>query len=189
MSRNPALRDRIAAAVLEAAAVVLAEQGEAASMADIAAAAGVGRATLYRYFPTREVLLRALAQAAVDKISDRLVEADLDTVPVAEGIARLTRAFLTTGSKYIAFMRSAAKPLDRADVERQIGGPLRAVFRRGAADGTLRGDLPGEALLALYIGLLEAAIPLSTADGLGVERASAAVTTLFLDGARTPVTR
>ncbi len=37
-----------------AASVLAAEQG--ASMAEVAAAAGIARATLYRYFPTRETL-------------------------------------------------------------------------------------------------------------------------------------
>ena len=182
MSRNPALRDHIAATILDAAAAVLAERGEAASMADIAAAAGVGRATLYRYFPNREVLLQALARAAVDELGDRLSEAGLDTVPVAEGIARLTRAFVGTGSKYVAFMRSGQKPVDPAVVDRQLGEPLRELFRRGAADGTLRSDLPAEVLLALYTGLLEAAFTMATQGGLGVERASAATIAVFLDG-------
>jgi tetracycline repressor-like protein len=38
--------------ILDIAAGVLAERGEAASTVHIADAAGVGRATLYRYFPT-----------------------------------------------------------------------------------------------------------------------------------------
>jgi TetR/AcrR family transcriptional regulator, mexCD-oprJ operon repressor len=183
-TRNVALRDQIATSVLEAAAAVLAQRGETTSMGEIARAAGVGRATLYRYFPSREALMDALAQAAVEELTVRITAADLDTVPVAEGIARLTRAFLSTGSKYVAFMRSGRKPnTDPGEADRLLAEPLRVLFQRGIEDGTLRTDLTPEVLQALYGGLIEAAIPLATKEALGVERASAATTALFLHGA------
>jgi AcrR family transcriptional regulator len=184
MARSPALRDRIATGILEKAAVVLAERGEATSMADVAAAAGVGRATLYRYFPGRDRLLGALADMAVEELSERIAEAELDTIPVPEGIARLTRAFVAAASRYVALMRVGAKPAASGETDRQIIEPLRGLLRRGAADGTLRQDLPVEVLLAMFGGLLETAIDLSTRRGLGVERASAAVATIFLSGVR-----
>jgi AcrR family transcriptional regulator len=46
--------DRTGAAILDAAARVFSEQGTAANLADVAAAGGVSRATLYRYYPNRE---------------------------------------------------------------------------------------------------------------------------------------
>src|SRR6266540_1576647 len=49
--------DRTAAAILDAAAHALSEHGSSTNMADVAAAAGVSRATLYRYYPDREALL------------------------------------------------------------------------------------------------------------------------------------
>ena len=58
--------DRTAAAILDAAAHVFSEQGTAANLADVAAAAGVSRATLYRYYPNREALLKALGAHALN---------------------------------------------------------------------------------------------------------------------------
>ncbi|NUT38254.1 MAG: TetR/AcrR family transcriptional regulator [Hamadaea sp.] len=181
--KTSALRDHTAKMIMERAAELLAERGDAASMADIADAAGVGRATLYRYFPSRDALLQAMADAALEELSTRLAEAQLDAVDIREGLARLTRAFVATGGKYVALMRTGHKPLNTADVRRRIGEPLMDLFRRGIATGHLRDDLSEETLLGLFSGLLEAGIALSAQPGHGAEQASAAVTSVFLTGA------
>ena len=61
------LRERVASAIVEAAAAVFAERGDAASMSDVASAASVARATVYRYFPSREALLETLGSVAVEE--------------------------------------------------------------------------------------------------------------------------
>ena len=180
MPRSPALRDHIAAAILDKAAGILAERREAASLADIAEAAGVARSTLYRYFPSREALLQALAETAAQELQARIDEAQLDVLPVPEAIARVTRGLVTTGSKYIALAYLWPKPAGSAD---QLGEPLLRLFRRGIADGTLRGDLPAETVLGSYADLIEGAITRSARNHAGVESASAAVLSIFLDGA------
>lgn len=185
VARSTILRDRIATGILETAADLLAQR-DATSMAAIAEAAGVGRATLYRYFPSREALLRALAQLAIEEVSLRLVEADLDAVSVADGIARLARVCVAAGSKYIVLARSGQKPVLPGGLGHGIVAHVRDLFRRGIADGTLRRDLPLDVLLAMFGGLLEAAIHLSTEKRHGVEPASAALTKLFLQGACGP---
>ena len=175
-----ALRDHTERMIIETAAQALDERGDA-SMADIADAAGVGRATLYRYFPSRDLLLQAIGDTALDELTGRLADARVDTIPVTEAIARLTRAFISAGSKYVALMRTGHKPVDPAEVDRRIGTPLRELFDRGIATGELRGDVPSDVLLTLFGGLLEAAI--KTQPGYGVEQASAAVLAVFLTGA------
>ena len=50
------LQHRVSAAILDGAAQIFAVQGEQASMNDVAEASGVARATVYRYFPSREAL-------------------------------------------------------------------------------------------------------------------------------------
>jgi TetR/AcrR family transcriptional regulator, mexCD-oprJ operon repressor len=182
MAQTQKVRDHITTAILDAAAAVIAEHGEAASMADVADAAGIGRATLYRYFDNRDDLLRALTRAAIADASARLADADLEAVPVAEALARLSRAFVASGTKFAVIMDNPLH-LDREDVERRIGDPLRALLRRGITDGTLRSDLPVEALAQLWGGLLQATIRWTNEVEGGVERTSAAMNSVFLHGA------
>src|SRR5215212_9374435 len=102
---RPSLQERVSGAILEAAARVLAQRGEQASMGDVAAAAGVARATVYRYFPNREALLEALATLALGQAHERLASARLDAVPVDEGVARAVRALVGIGDPFVALAR------------------------------------------------------------------------------------
>ena len=174
------LRDRTATAILEAAALVFFEDPTAA-MDEVADAAGVGRATLYRYFPSREALLRALAVHALDDTAARLGEAELAEVPVAEGVARAARALVAVWSTY-AFLEHEAKQLAPAEVEERVGTPIRTLLRRGMADGTLRADWSEEEQSQIFGGLLHAAGRLTAQGGVGVERAAAMVSGVFLRG-------
>jgi AcrR family transcriptional regulator len=177
VTTRTAIHDRVAEAILDATADLLAKGGEPPSMSDVAGAAGISRATLYRYFPTREQLLQALAAVAIDTTATGLAQADLDAVSVPEGIARITRVCAAAGSKYAAII-GHIQPTGAAD--QQIGTLLRALLRRGIDDGTFRAGLSVEELLFLLGYLLQAAARMA-ADG-GVEKAAALVTSVFLHG-------
>ncbi|MEU6716796.1 helix-turn-helix domain-containing protein [Nonomuraea sp. NPDC046802] len=184
MIRRSALREHAAAGILDIAATVFAEHGEAASMTDIAKAAGVGRATLYRYFPSREALVQALYQTAVSDLFGKIDDANLDAVPVEEALARLTRAAMTMIGKYraLAVLDSRMDGLD--EVNGRLAPPFQQIFERGAADETFRTDLSTSTLMGAYVGLLRGIGNLVIQGHMGVEEASAAVMAAFLDGAR-----
>lgn len=185
MTKGDRLRDRTATAIIDSAAGVLADRGEAATMKEIASAAGIGRATLYRYFRNREDLLVAMAAAGVKELVTRIDEAGLDAVPLEEAIARLARALIATGSKYIALSRDSVNHSeDQPDLDAQVIEPIRALFRRAVADGTFRDDLPADLLLDLFSGLIRGALEPAATQRRGIEETAAAVTTLFLHGAR-----
>ena len=175
--------DRTAAAILDAAAHVFSEQGTAANLADVAAAAGVSRATLYRYYPNREALLKALAAHALNELANRLNDAGLERATVKEAIERLARALVAVGDRYSVLVSEQCTP-DEADDERLVRAPMRAVFERGIASGHLRQDLTADVLLELFAGTIMAAIKLTQRHQLGAEEASAAAAAVFLDGAR-----
>jgi TetR/AcrR family transcriptional repressor of mexCD-oprJ operon len=178
-----ARRDRTATAILDVAAAMLAAR-PAASMGEIAAGAGVGRATLYRYFPTRTALLRALGEAAFTTLCAGLDRADLAHVPVEEGLARATRTFLSAGATYIAVVREASAVTKPPSAEAKLMRPLRDLFRRGVREGALRADLGPDLLFTLYSGLLESGVRQLARARVGVEPVSGAIVALFLDGAR-----
>ncbi|GHE98044.1 TetR family transcriptional regulator [Streptomyces spiralis] len=56
--------------VLEAAAAAFAREGAGASVKDIARAAGVGVGTLYRRFPSKELLIEAIYRHEVQRLCD-----------------------------------------------------------------------------------------------------------------------
>ncbi|GAB3424296.1 TetR/AcrR family transcriptional regulator [Flindersiella endophytica] len=182
MSRNRALRDHIATGIIEVAADVLTER-EGASMAELAQAAGVSRATLYRYFPNRDALLRALLETAVTDLKGRLTDARIDDVPVDEAIARITRALITAASKYRTLTTLEKSPDEEAEADRLLLlAPLRKLFRRGKLEGVFRADLPLETLVAVYAGMVEGAVRRVIEGEFGVEQASAAITGIYLNG-------
>ena len=185
MTKGEVLRDLTAAAIIDSAATILAERGDAASMEEIASAAGIGRATLYRYFPNREELLSAMAAASVQELAARIKEANLKAVPIEEAIARLARGIIATGSKYTALNGDSAKYTNAyPDFDVKVIEPVRALFRRGIADGSLREDLPLDVLMDLFSSLIKGALDTTASGRRGIEETAAAVTTLFLDGVR-----
>lgn len=72
MPGDPALPptvDRVRNAALQ---VFLREGFDAARTDDIAALAGVGKGTLYRYFPSKQAMLQAIVEAAIPPVIDGL---------------------------------------------------------------------------------------------------------------------
>jgi AcrR family transcriptional regulator len=73
---------------LVAAAEDLMGAGRYPTVADVAEAAGISRATAYRYFPTQEMLL---AEVALFAIGGPLFPAGDESAPVPEAVGRLVR--------------------------------------------------------------------------------------------------
>jgi TetR/AcrR family transcriptional repressor of mexCD-oprJ operon len=149
-------------------------------MNDVAVAAGVARATLYRYFPSRQALLQEVGRLAVDDAGARLESARINEVALEEGVARAIRALVEVGDYFIVLARERIRP-EPEDFEEKIAIPLRELVERGQATGGVRQDVPSswltESLLGLVVSLL------SSAPSMGKEDTVAVTTSLFLNGA------
>lgn len=177
---RPGLRERVAAAIVEAAAAVLAERGDAASMSDVAAAAGVARATVYRYYPNRDSLLEALGSVAVEEAGKGLAAARLDEVEIEEAFRRAVRALVVVGDYFVVLARERAR-VDPREFEQHVTAVLIALVERGRRLGEIRDDLPAPWLVEALIGVIVSV--LSAAPWAGVEDRVDAITSLFLRGA------
>src|SRR5580698_3265702 len=92
------VRNRTRGAILAAAASVLARD-RAATLPDIAEAAGVGRTTLHRYFPDRESLIEAAVEDSIQAIYQSVAEAALHQGPSMDAMRRAVAAMVAVGDR------------------------------------------------------------------------------------------
>jgi TetR/AcrR family transcriptional repressor of mexCD-oprJ operon len=129
--------------ILKTAARVLADD-RGAGMADVAAAAGLARATLYRHFPTRDDLLAAIRAQAYDEAGAAIAACRLEEGPASDALRRLIEALVAVGDRY-RFLQSEAEGepagAPRSKREDRLRQPLLALIQRGQANGEFARDL------------------------------------------------
>jgi AcrR family transcriptional regulator len=149
-----AVADRNRESILEAAIHVLAAQPEA-GMGEVAAAAGVGRATVYRHFVSREELIEALREHAREEAHERFTAARLDEGDPVEALERMVRAMLALGDRY----RVIFPPEQHSERPREVLlRPLGRLIVRAQADGVIDPELPPAWVVAALRALLRAAV-------------------------------
>jgi len=139
--------------VLVAARIAFAEAGLDVGVEEIARRAGVGKGTLYRRFPTKEVLVRAIFEDILDEV-EQLVD-EVETIPDAgEAFAHYLGSAARMQASNQGFFDVVAQRLGSAaltDEQRQrivaaAGRPL----GRAQAAGVVRADLvPEDVILML----------------------------------------
>jgi AcrR family transcriptional regulator len=149
--------------ILEVAKQSFTRSGADTSLDDIAKQADVGPGTLYRHFPTRNVLLEAVYRSEVEKLAaaERKFAASM---PPMEAL----RAWMLLFIDYIATKKIIAPALNtlvggHAKVIEasyaQIQRAIRALVKRGIQSGEIRKDLDAIDLLKALIGVAYVASP------------------------------
>ncbi len=121
-------------------------QDPQASMADIAAGAGVGRVTLYGHFPSRHELIEAALVRVLDRGDDVLETVDL-TGDAPEALGRLIEASWLLTAQAGGLLEAARDVLSSRRVRELHDKPAARVIgliERGQRAGELRADLSAE---------------------------------------------
>jgi AcrR family transcriptional regulator len=144
--------------ILDAAVEELAQDTEA-SMAAVARRAGVVRATLYVHFPTREELIRAVTERAMEEASERIGAAAPGEGEPAEALERVLATTWRTLGRYHALVaiNTRLEPSRLRALHEPVLGELRPVLERGQASGAFNPSVPVDWLLTVVLELVHAA--------------------------------
>lgn len=140
--------------LLDVAAQVLVAD-PAASLAEVAEAAGIGRTTLHKHYATREDLLLAVGNRAID-----LFEAVLGGIAGTEdpdgGLSAMITALIPIGPQLAFLVRTPAPDhVKEIDVRwDEVQGATMAVLARARTRGVVATGIPDWWLLATFFSLV-----------------------------------
>ena len=150
-------------AILETTANLVAEQGLlSVTMSQIAERTGIGRATLYKYFPDVEAILRAWHQRQITAHLDHLAEVRARPGTPAERLEAVLEAYgLITREARSHHDSELAALLHRdehlAGAQHHLHDMIRGLVTEGAAAGELRTDVAPDELATYCLHALAAA--------------------------------
>jgi AcrR family transcriptional regulator len=187
--RADAVRNRDA--ILDAALRRLTEN-PAASMAEIAQAAGVGRVTLYGHFSSREDLVDAVFQRTIAEADAQLERLDLSG-NAALAMERLVGRSWRIVAASQALLSVAEQALGAERIRMHHHRPMERVaglIKRGQAEGSFRGDQPIAWLTTCFHTILHAGAAAVRSGQMTDEEAARVipetVAAVLLPGARPP---
>ncbi|MFZ1992036.1 MAG: TetR/AcrR family transcriptional regulator [Alphaproteobacteria bacterium] len=163
---------------------------EAVQMDDVAAAAGVGKATLYRYFPSKDQLYLEVCTEAFARLEENLRAAE--HLPPAKALASMITALIDVLAEQIASLQLLSgerspiaerwRVLYRRE-RRTIIEALRKVLAAGIETGEFRA-LDLEAAPRLLLGMVRGGLAMS--EGLGRAELTTAMLDLVFKGTMMP---
>lgn len=128
-----------------------------ASLADIAAAAGVSRATLHRHFKGREDLVRALARQAQGETEQAADKASENASSYSDALRRILKAMILLGDRhwFLAQESMTEFPEIRAEYDRQQNEFIEAI-EEARKEGLFNSSCPVEWIVQVYDHLIHA---------------------------------
>jgi TetR/AcrR family transcriptional repressor of mexCD-oprJ operon len=172
---------RNVAAILDAATDCLARDPEM-SLADIAAAAGVGRITLYGHFKTRAELVDAVLTRTIEH-ADAVLGATDTTGDPSDAVTRLVASSWQIVHQFRNILLAAQRELP-AERIRGVHDPIlrrvQSLIERGQRAGTFRTDLPKQWLITTAFSLMHAAAEDAAAGRIEADDAAGLITATLL---------
>ncbi|MEU6132124.1 TetR/AcrR family transcriptional regulator [Saccharopolyspora sp. NPDC047091] len=174
--------------IIGAAKSLFTSAGPEVPMEEIARGAGVGVGTLYRRFPDRESLIRAVAR---DNFANTLAEAEAAAVEEATGWDSLVRLLKSSDELQLSVHLGMSSPrawdiVKGDEVTQRLRDSLLAtldsVVATAQAEGSLRADVGAGDIAAIFAMLLRRPAP----DDLDSHRLAERALLVMLDGLRAP---
>ncbi|NUR90913.1 MAG: helix-turn-helix transcriptional regulator [Nonomuraea sp.] len=137
------------ARVLEAAERVLARDGLSASMRAVAAEAGVGVGTIYRQFPTKEALYRAIVHDRQDRLAARAAELAGAADAGAAFFEFFTRIVADATTKKVFVDALTGAGIDAKQGAPDLRGPIERLLVNAQDQDAVRRDVAMPEILAL----------------------------------------
>ena len=167
--------------IIEQAAHVLAE-GRGRTMQEIADISGVGRTTLYRHFRTREDLIRAIKDQALEDARAAVVASRLDEGNAEDALRRVIAGFITVGDRYRVLVEEGLSHEEMHGDDEDLLPELYALVARGQREGTFISTLSPRWILIAMGHLIMAAIEQVQEGELARNHAAATVADTLLRG-------
>jgi AcrR family transcriptional regulator len=150
-------RNQVRDAILDTTAALVAERGLlAVTMSQIAEQAGIGRATLYKYFPDIEAILLAWHDqqitahlAYLAEVRDQTADIGARLEAVLEAYALLSRHARSHHDAGFAALLHRGERVARA--ERQVHQLIQDLLAAAAEAGEVRGDVPPDELASYCV--------------------------------------
>ena len=158
-----ARRARILAAARE---LLRGRRLEDVSMDEIARTAGVGKATLYRYFDSKEALLGACLEDIVEALGARMEAAEDADRPVDDRLHAVVGTMVGTFSEHLLPLQLLTRRQNDLqdtwrhyvrDARARLGRVLQRHFERGLAEGAYR-NVDMELMPHLVMGMIRSCV-------------------------------
>ncbi|WP_206784735.1 TetR/AcrR family transcriptional regulator [Amycolatopsis sp. MtRt-6] len=147
--------------LLDVATRMFASAEDEPSMRAIAQAAGVGIATLYRHFPTRESLVDAVYRDQVSKLTAgaRELLTQLDPPAALRRWMNLFGDWIATKNGMLDTLLAMVESgeIAHADTRTELLAAIDGILEAGRASGELRADVPAGDIAAALIGIFTVA--------------------------------
>ena len=146
------------AAILQAAEVLFLKKGiDSTTMNDIANEAGIGIATLFRYYPKKEIIILTIASGKLNVILESFQEIEQQSFSYLEKVTAMLDFFIfqiTTDNgvlpklldNFVNYTAVARDSIEDMSLYLQVREQLYSLFfqmiESGKTDGTVRQDIP-----------------------------------------------